>query len=280
MTGFYRPEPRAARRRPSTRRRARRAAARAAPRAAAGPDDRLRHAPAHGRAASPRRSPRPASRPSAYHAGMEAEERDAVQDWFMASRPQHRRGDDRLRHGHRQGRHPLRLPLQPAEEPGELRAGDRPRRPRRRAVDVCEMLACADDVPVLENFAYGDTPTREALAGLVDELLAPRAASSSTSPSYELSGATTSGRWCCDRAHLPRARRRPRGRARRSTPATASARRRASSDIVARFDEERAATSCARLFRDGKRAASGYARARRGRGGLGEPRERVVAALG
>ena len=31
---------------------------------------------------------------------------------------------------------------------------------------VCELLACPDDVPTLENFAYGDTPTREALAGL------------------------------------------------------------------------------------------------------------------
>ena len=37
---------------------------------------------------------------------------------------------------------------------------------------VCELLACPDDVPVLENFAYGDTPGREAIAALVDELLA------------------------------------------------------------------------------------------------------------
>ena len=37
---------------------------------------------------------------------------------------------------------------------------------------VCELLACPDDVPVLENFAYGDTPSREALAALLDELLA------------------------------------------------------------------------------------------------------------
>jgi ATP-dependent DNA helicase RecQ len=37
---------------------------------------------------------------------------------------------------------------------------------------VCELLACPDDVPVLENFAYGDTPSREALAKLVGELLA------------------------------------------------------------------------------------------------------------
>ena len=30
-----------------------------------------------------------------------------------------------------------------------------------------EMLACPDDVPTLENFAYGDTPTETALRSLV-----------------------------------------------------------------------------------------------------------------
>ncbi len=35
----------------------------------------------------------------------------------------------------------------------------------------CELLACADDVTTLENFTYGDTPTRQAIAGLVDEVL-------------------------------------------------------------------------------------------------------------
>ena len=34
-----------------------------------------------------------------------------------------------------------------------------------------EMLACPDDVPTLENFSYGDTPTESALHGLLDELL-------------------------------------------------------------------------------------------------------------
>lgn len=37
---------------------------------------------------------------------------------------------------------------------------------------VVEMLACPDDVPTLENFAYGDTPTREALRTLLQDLLA------------------------------------------------------------------------------------------------------------
>src|SRR5437870_5618523 len=34
-----------------------------------------------------------------------------------------------------------------------------------------ELLACLDDVSVLENFAYGDTPTEAALHGLLEDLL-------------------------------------------------------------------------------------------------------------
>jgi len=36
---------------------------------------------------------------------------------------------------------------------------------------VCELFACPDDVPALENFAFGDTPTREALTGLLADVL-------------------------------------------------------------------------------------------------------------
>jgi ATP-dependent DNA helicase RecQ len=43
---------------------------------------------------------------------------------------------------------------------------------RDSAPSICELFACADDIPTLENFAYGDTPTREALAGLLDEIFA------------------------------------------------------------------------------------------------------------
>jgi len=35
----------------------------------------------------------------------------------------------------------------------------------------CELLACADDLTVLENFIYGDTPTPQALRHVVDHLL-------------------------------------------------------------------------------------------------------------
>ena len=36
---------------------------------------------------------------------------------------------------------------------------------------MCELFACPDDVPTLENFAYGDPPTREALTGLLADVL-------------------------------------------------------------------------------------------------------------
>ena len=43
---------------------------------------------------------------------------------------------------------------------------------RDGAPAICELFACRDDVPTLENFAYGDTPTRESLAGLLEEIFA------------------------------------------------------------------------------------------------------------
>ena len=55
-----------------------------------------------------------------------------MQEWWTGSPRGDRRRDDRVRDGDRQGRRPLRLPLQPAEEPRVVLAGDRPRRPRRR----------------------------------------------------------------------------------------------------------------------------------------------------
>jgi ATP-dependent DNA helicase RecQ len=36
---------------------------------------------------------------------------------------------------------------------------------------VCEMLACGDDLTVLENFIYSDTPTPRALGNLIDRVL-------------------------------------------------------------------------------------------------------------
>jgi ATP-dependent DNA helicase RecQ len=43
---------------------------------------------------------------------------------------------------------------------------------RDGSASIVEMPACVADVPTLENFASGDTPTRAAVDGVVGELLA------------------------------------------------------------------------------------------------------------
>jgi ATP-dependent DNA helicase RecQ len=106
----------------------------------------------------------------AYHAGMESEERNTVQDAFMTS--------DRMivvatiafgmgvdKSNIRQVIH-FNLPKGLESYMQEIgRAG------RDGRESVCELLACADDVTILENFSYGDTPTSEAVAGLIHDVL-------------------------------------------------------------------------------------------------------------
>jgi ATP-dependent DNA helicase RecQ len=52
---------------------------------------------------------------------------------------------------------------------------------------ICELFACADDVPTLENFAFGDTPTREALAALTAEVFGRETGAQFDVAEYELS---------------------------------------------------------------------------------------------
>jgi ATP-dependent DNA helicase RecQ len=106
-----------------------------------------------------------------YHAGMPAEERVAVQEWWSASADAivvatiaFGMGIDKpdVRYVYH-----LNLPKgleSYAQETG--RAG------RDGLPSTCELFACADDVPTLENFACGDTPTTEALGALVTEVFA------------------------------------------------------------------------------------------------------------
>ena len=106
----------------------------------------------------------------AYHAGMEAEDRAAVQDAFMKSERKiivatiaFGMGIDKA---NIRSIYHYNLPKgleNYAQETG--RAG------RDGQPSICEMLACPDDVVVLENFAYGDTPTAEAVETLVADLL-------------------------------------------------------------------------------------------------------------
>src|SRR5947209_19283044 len=52
---------------------------------------------------------------------------------------------------------------------------------------TCELFACRDDVPPLENFAFGDTPTPEAIAGVLDDVFAHSPGEQFAVSEYELS---------------------------------------------------------------------------------------------
>jgi len=106
----------------------------------------------------------------AYHAGMETDDRNAVQDAFMAS--------DRMivvatiAFGMGIDKADIRcvyhynLPKALENYVQEIGRAGRDGKP-----SVCELLACAGDVVTLENFSYGDTPTPEAVAGLIGDVL-------------------------------------------------------------------------------------------------------------
>ncbi|NQT38675.1 MAG: C-terminal helicase domain-containing protein, partial [Planctomycetes bacterium] len=106
----------------------------------------------------------------AYHAGMESDDRNAIQDAFMASERMvvvatiaFGMGVDKsnIRYVYH-----YNLPKGMESYSQEIgRAG------RDGRESICEMLACADDVVTLENFSYGDTPTPQAVASLVDDVL-------------------------------------------------------------------------------------------------------------
>ena len=106
----------------------------------------------------------------AYHAGMKQEDRDAVQDSFMASDQMivaatiaFGMGVDK---SNIRSIYHYNLPKSLESYSQEVgRAG------RDGEESICEMFASRDDVVVLENFSYGDTPTDEAVDGLVRHVL-------------------------------------------------------------------------------------------------------------
>lgn len=102
----------------------------------------------------------------AYHAGLKEEERTRVQEWFMASADgivvatiAFGMGVDKADIRYVYHYNPPKSLENYAQEIG--RAG------RDGEPSICHLLLCPDDLNVLENFVYGDTPD----AGAVRELL-------------------------------------------------------------------------------------------------------------
>jgi ATP-dependent DNA helicase RecQ len=122
----------------------------------------------------------------AYHAGMNADDRVEVQEWWTASGRNivvatiaFGMGIDKA-----DVRYVYHLNLPKGLESYSQEIG---RAGRDGAPSICELFACADDVPTLENFAYGDTPTREAIAGLLAEVLAQDEGGQFAISEYDLS---------------------------------------------------------------------------------------------
>jgi ATP-dependent DNA helicase RecQ len=106
----------------------------------------------------------------AYHAGLTADARVATQEWWTASGSAivvatiaFGMGIDKA-----DVRYVYHLNLPKGLESYSQEIG---RAGRDAEPSICELFACGDDVPTLENFAYGDTPTRDAIDGLLAEVL-------------------------------------------------------------------------------------------------------------
>jgi len=105
-----------------------------------------------------------------YHAGMKTEERTQVQDHFMAS-------DDgivvaTIAFGMGVDKSNIRAVYHYNLAKGfESYMQEIGRAGRDGEKSICQLLVCADDRTILENFTYGDTPDPLAVEHLIDELL-------------------------------------------------------------------------------------------------------------
>ena len=122
----------------------------------------------------------------AYHAGMNADDRVDVQEWWTHSDANvvvatiaFGMGIDKA-----DVRYVYHYNLPKSLETYSQEIG---RAGRDGEPSICELFACRDDVPTLENFAYGDTPTPEAIAGLLDDVFAHSEGEQFAISEYELS---------------------------------------------------------------------------------------------
>jgi ATP-dependent DNA helicase RecQ len=123
----------------------------------------------------------------AYHAGMSPEDRVAVQEWWSTSDCNvvvatiaFGMGIDKA-----DVRYVYHLNLPKGLESYSQEIG---RAGRDGAPALCELFACREDIPTLENFTFGDTPTRAAVAGLLDEIFAHGDGEQFAVSEFELSG--------------------------------------------------------------------------------------------
>ncbi len=105
----------------------------------------------------------------AYHAGMKDDDRASVQDWFLASDRgvvvatiAFGMGIDKANIRYIYHYNPPKSLENFAQEIGRAGRDGKPA--------TCEVLFVPDDLNVLENFAYGDTPTAESVTNLLREL--------------------------------------------------------------------------------------------------------------
>ncbi|VAW96364.1 ATP-dependent DNA helicase RecQ [hydrothermal vent metagenome] len=105
----------------------------------------------------------------AYHAGLKPEARNPIQEWFMSADNAivvatiaFGMGVDKA---NIRAVYHYNLPKSLENYSQEIGRAGRDGQP-----SLCQMLVCPDDLNVLENFIYGDTPDETALRSLIQEL--------------------------------------------------------------------------------------------------------------
>ena len=121
-----------------------------------------------------------------YHAGMEDDDRAEIQNWFLASDRgivvatiAFGMGIDKSNVRYVYHYNPPKSLENYAQEIGRAGRDGRP--------SICELYFCPDDLNVLENFVYGDTPSAGAVESLVGEIFSQGEAFDASE--YELSSA-------------------------------------------------------------------------------------------